>query len=156
MANQLELNRKLSKKEIIIVLIITLIIALGIFFYFQGYKKEAGFSPEPAEVFEILGKINSFRPEENFLTIEVYETFRTVALSDGRTAFSSKLVKVKINEQTELTQVRSGGQDMPEASRIAISLKELSVGDIVKVYSKENIKDKNEFAAEKIEKLVQN
>lgn len=118
----------------------------------QGQNQQPAFV-EPAEVFKIIGTISKI--EKGVITLQAYETFRRVDLGNGQIGFATKIIKVKTDSKTQITSVKSGTQNLPDAERKTISLKDLKSGDMMEVSAKENIKDKAEFTAAKIEKLIQ-
>ncbi len=150
----------LGKKEIIILiiaLIILLIVALGVFLYSRGYLDKCKWfkciPPQSTQVFKILGKIKNI--EGDIINIEAYQTYKEITLPDGRKAFSSKLVKVNINNNTQFFKTQSGIQNLPDSQKIPITLSDLKVGEIIETTSNEDIKDKEEILAKTITLLIQ-
>ncbi len=155
--------------KIRIAIIILIAIILGTFLYSQGYlenlsqylKKGIFQSNQTGQVFKVLGRLISVNTTDKTLTIEAYQTSKEITLSDGRKALSTALIKVKVNDQTQITKVKNNTQNLPNAQRTTITFNDIGSmpknpqGDFLEITSNEDIINKTEITAKNIELLVQ-
>ncbi len=164
------MGNELNKKSLLALGIIILIVfILGIFLYSQGYldnlsqylKKIIFQSNQTGQVFKVLGRLISVNTTDKTLTIEAYQTSKEITLSDGRKALSTALIKVKVNDQTQITKVKNNTQNLPNVQRTTITLDDIGSmpknpqGDFLEITSNEDIINKTEITAKNIELLVQ-
>jgi uncharacterized protein (UPF0333 family) len=141
-----------EKTGLIVLVAIILILTSGITGYFLGQNSMKEYKiavdelfPEQQEVFSVEGIIQKI--SENSFVIEIPSFERN--LPGQEINFIN--ITINLNQNTKIV----GSEFLPDSEEVQIAFSDLIIGEYVAIESNENIKNKKEFTASKIIKLIE-
>lgn len=112
---------------------------------------EMFYPPLPEEIKSISGEIK--KVEKNALEVETVMRVSRFPLPEGK-EIEKQIKKVKIEKETKIVKIDWGmpiPPETPKPKETVLKVEDLKVGDRVIITSEENIKDKKEFKASRVE-----